>query len=646
MNLCDKETRFDLDCRSSPFHNTPHRDQSKLVKPIEIDSYLNVPDEIDKRHPNASASAKALMLESVMMVNDDTIDWQSVMLPPPTQKKMRPAKGKETAKKGSTSRVPIGKHAPKDGKTQGSTKKKSKGDSSVELEWAWETMRTRGFKMGPNGELLDFRTDLDTSEPGEELRRDVSHKRLILWPVIPDFGERQMDDVCGGDNDIIQLHSALCTLHCDMRMTEMVSDAAEMPMRQHGGKAHLDRFNQKMKNDVKIRHVIAYDSKNDKFYPVALNGKDSLILREDWLLMEADGVSENEEWVADKCEYSSAYFQALAAEFAKMKDSTQLLEALRIVAICALEYARAMRELRRSPAEIRAETAKHLATLPKPTTPQQAKEQRAQASTVVHDAFDKHSRAFCIAWVASGRTLKGYGWHMWASMSTLFRRYGCMEILCQTAMEGTIGKLGRIMPHIALHARGNYTTDVKASGPEAKQRVLEQRRADAISPAQAIHDELSMEATFGEYQLLPCRKRSQRYQYTAKDIMAKIDEMIAAGRMVGYKEWVEKWRRYMGITALLCAMRGRVKLRRSREHAQRTRGAARTYGETLLAEYKAYYANFPLRSVTDAADDLTRAAEMRARKRDWQHKHLQALADIERDASDMDSDEWDSEDDE
>lgn len=138
MNLCDKETRFDLDCRSSPFHNTPHRDQSKLVKPIEIDSYLNVPDEIDKRHPNASASAKALMLESVMMVNDDTIDWQSVMLPPPTQKKMRPAKGKE---------------------------------------------------------LLDFRTDLDTSEPGEELRRDVSHKRLILWPVIPDFGERQMDDV-------------------------------------------------------------------------------------------------------------------------------------------------------------------------------------------------------------------------------------------------------------------------------------------------------------------------------------------------------------------------------------------------------------------------------------------------------------------
>lgn len=132
-----------------------------------------------------------------------------------------------------------------------------------------------------------------------------------------------------------------------------------------------------------------------------------------------------------------------------MSGSHELLVALGRTAICTRNYAQAMRELRKGPAAIRESEGGMVGT---------------------HKRFEAHARTFVLRWIESGETLKGYGWHLWTSLITLFRRYGCLELICQTAMEGTIGKLGRIMPRIALHARGRYNADTLAGGPEAKGR--------------------------------------------------------------------------------------------------------------------------------------------------------------------------------
>ena len=44
-------------------------------------------------------------------------------------------------------------------------------------------------------------------------------------------------------------------------------------------------------------------------------------------------------------------------------------------------------------------------------------------------------------------------------MPVLFRRYGCLEILNQTAMEAKVGKIARIMPHIQLAPCGRYSLE-------------------------------------------------------------------------------------------------------------------------------------------------------------------------------------------
>ena len=76
-----------------------------------------------------------------------------------------------------------------------------------------------------------------------------------------------------------------------------------------------------------------------------------------------------------------------------------------------------------------------------------------------------------------------------------------------------------------------------------------------------------------------------------------------------------------GCARLLNKVQSWAKLERSRRHVSRLRASIRketlTYGEKLLAEYKNYYKAYPLRRPGDGSDDLTRAAEARARKSDW-----------------------------
>jgi hypothetical protein len=334
--------------------------------------------------------------------------------------------------------------------------------------------------MGVDGSVLDFTSEVDTTEEGWSMTK-THFKRLLLWPVIPDFGERMDMDVCGGDAAVIQLHTALCTLHADMRVKEMICDVAEDVLRTKAeggtGCALVVAFNATCKDVLKIRHKIAADE-DGKVRRSALDGKDCKLLNADWLLLEHDELTADPpKWKKE----GSKYFASLAANLAKLTGSHELLIKLGKVATCALHYARAMSELRKGPDAIRLSDGGMQGT---------------------HDRFELHARTFVMLWIEGGHNLKGYGWHLWTSLITLYRRYGCLESICQTAMEGTIGKLGRIMPRIALHACGRYDADTLAGGPEAIQAELERRRASVPKLEEAIFTELQMEMLYAVFETL------------------------------------------------------------------------------------------------------------------------------------------------
>jgi len=163
----------------------------------------------------------------------------------------------------------------------------------------------------------------------------------------------------------------------------------------------------------------------------ALDGKDCKLLNEDWLLLEHDDLeAQPPVWNVN----GSKYFRSLAEGISKMSGSHELLVALGRTAICTRNYAQAMRELRKGPAAIRESEGGMVGT---------------------HKRFEAHARTFVLRWIESGETLKGYGWHLWTSLITLFRRYGCLELII------------------------------------------------VMEPEEAIFTELQMEMLFAEYEILP-----------------------------------------------------------------------------------------------------------------------------------------------
>jgi len=573
-----------------------HGDQSRIAQVHELDDNVDVEEEVRRRFDGFSEDSIMALIDSIAILNDPSCDFTHAVQRLPTRPKQQQ---KPVAAQGSKSRVPIGKAAAASGALQAKAKK---GAGSTEHEWAWESMRTRNFQMGEGGFVLDFKSDVDSTEEGWSTEKSP-FKRLLLWPVVPTFGERMDMEVCGGDAAVIQMHTALCTLHADMRMKEMLCNTAERALRSkaegNAGCECAKAFNRTCKDDLKLRHRIAFDE-TGKVRDSALDGKDCKLLNEDWLLLEHDDLeAQPPVWNVN----GSKYFRSLAEGISKMSGSHELLVALGRTAICTRNYAQAMRELRKGPAAIRESEGGMVGT---------------------HKRFEAHARTFVLRWIESGETLKGYGWHLWTSLITLFRRYGCLELICQTAMEGTIGKLGRIMPRIALHARGRYNADTLAGGPEAKQAELERRRTIVMEPEEAIFTELQMEMLFAEYEILPCRKRTQGYSHTLKELMIKVDTAIKEGRTTPHKVYNAKWLKYRGYMLVKNVMKARVKMLASQRWAAKLRRPGRTYTQKLMDEYREYYRLFPLRRRGDV-DDLQYNTEMRARKKDYHDKKLREI---------------------
>jgi len=160
MNLCDKQTRYANDCPSSPFHRMLHGDQSRIAQVHELDDNVDVEEEVRRRFDGFSEDSIMALIDSIAILNDPSCDFTHAVQRLPTRPKQQQ---KPVAAQGSKSRVPIGKAAAASGALQAKAKK---GAGSTEHEWAWESMRTRNFQMGEGGFVLDFKSDVDSTEEG------------------------------------------------------------------------------------------------------------------------------------------------------------------------------------------------------------------------------------------------------------------------------------------------------------------------------------------------------------------------------------------------------------------------------------------------------------------------------------------------
>ena len=288
--------------------------------------------------------------------------------------------------------------------------------------------------------------------------------------------------------------------------------------------------------------------------------------------------------------------------------------------------------------------------LPAPFLPQGMRKEK-EGPEKVHSAFEHESKLFCATWRAAGQTFKAYGFHMWANLPVLYRRFGCLELICQTGVEGMIQKIGRILPHVQLKPTGRYSKETLLGGEEAVTAELIRRRACLRSCSQAVGEELWMEWSHGTYEHLPSKVKANNEgnQWQPRDIMLKVDADIAAGNVMSYDEWCGYWQRWMARAKLTAQVRARKHMEGGKEGwlkrlgedfgaackaARQGRGeddpakrwaalnqhmasSSRAHRGELHREWRSYYSSFPL----DACDDALRVAhKQRMRKSDWRRK--------------------------
>ena len=244
----------------------------------------------------------------------------------------------------------------------------------------------------------------------------------------------------------------------------------------------------------------------------------------------------------------------------------------------------------------------------------------------VHATFERESKLFIVGLLGEGKAcaFKAYAYHLWANLPVLFRRYGCLELMNQTAMEAKVGKITRIMPHVQLAPCGRYSLETIRAGVAAVKAEYERRLANLASPAQAITEELLQETLHAEYEHLPAKKAGHKSVWKLRDIMKRVDKDVAEGKVVKHADWVAYWRRFMARQKLLAFMAARRWIKAQADKLQggfmRKDGLGRElahHSGPLCAEYSAYYAKHV---APHEASDLQISHAQRMRKADWRRK--------------------------
>ena len=533
---------YSTNTASSIFNDTIHKDQSRICYIYELPKGVSLEMTARQMWPKCPA-----MLDIMLMMNDPALDWAGATVKPaqeplPTQNKGKGGKRNNAFQAGAGT---LGKR----GREREVALTEEEKDKT--MQWVSPELRRRKFS------LASFEPDVD-GRAADAATCKGAGVRLVRLPFVPAFASGDLPEVLGGDSEVVHRWMALCVLHAEMRMCENILMTIEDPLRQRmgsgGGKAAAEDFNAAL-NEVglQLRHQIKINPETNTVYKAAVDGNDAKRLRDDWLKLR-DLPCEQFKRSGD---YPSQFFSALHAACKKM-GCDDAIEHLPKIAEAVAHYACAMRSVRLMPAEM--------------------KEEMKDDEDAVYREFEEQARLHCAKWIELGHEFKAYGFHLWANLAHLFRQWGCLELISQQGMEGTVGKLGRLLPHIQLKPCGRYTKAVKELGKEAMQKVLEARRAALASPAKKIYEEFAMEIMELQYEHLPSKAHDSRY--CQREILIKIDQEIAADRVLTGTEYTGYWQRYLAGQLTLHRLLGRAKCTKARasytnllkEHADYYRG--------------------------------------------------------------------------
>lgn len=603
--------------RSSWANEDTHAEQSQIAQIHELPGNMTLKEAVQKQWPKAWEA----MLAIVLMLNDRSIDWSDATRrpkmrerpPPPASEAtgssnvfpMAPGRGKRGSKKAPNPKPPPAKKASK-GKAAaeraGAAADKSAGasggapveraveidaaDADASKEYVLPEMRRRAA-LPPNDpqhfSFDDFVGDVDgNAEGAADARSDGV--RLVRWPAISAFGSRSLPDILGGNDAIARKFMGMCILHARMRIPEHMLEMFEQRVRERinagGSMACVAAFNNLVSSYLKMRHSINKSTDTKKCYPATLDGKDADLLVADWLKLLGVDLAK----CAEDGAYPSKYFEGLHAMLVDAGQSEDVLIELPLYAECALHYALAMREGKKMPADLRPD--------PEPA----------------YVKFEEESRLFITKFRRLGWDLKAYGFHLWANLPTLFRKWGSLEGISQQVVEAMIGKVARIVPHLQMKAVGAYSK-AACGCRERELEELESKRLALDAPAERIVEESMMETLEATYGLTPKDKDAQ----PQRQILLDLDHGIATGNVTEYALFVRYCKRYI--------QAGRIQ--RGHARAQVRRAHASGYGavwSALADEVNDYYA--PARhkfGVSSAHTNAEWHASMRdVRKAAWE----------------------------
>lgn len=485
QQLTDRD--YNLEKMSSPYHTTLHKNQKFVARPVLLECGKSIQDVIDASWPNC----KHMIMCSEMM-NDATNDMLDSVLMPETVTITEQTTNQEDV-------VVDESLFPSNAGVRTKKRKKAVKRAAVS-KVVWKDPKLRGVLPDPD-EWGSFQTGVDLSN-GNTLTSTFNTPRAIIIPNIPAFELEHLDEALDGNPKLVGI-LGICNMHCDFRAVAMVAEVLEEPidvkyLGSSAGdvKSAVDDFNGVLSKDIKVRHGIFKTETGKEIRKKTLNGMAARRIREDWSLDEKSDLPSLRRTGAYKSKYASPETQLDAAHtHALLLTSASPLTLTHPSPLLCSRYFRALFKtialvdpgnvlLTKLPEFIDAimNFCKAIAIT-----------RKMKPSVAQMDSFDENAALFVTKWRILQQSLKGYGFHLWATMSCIFRRVKSMEVINQSAVEGNNERMARHMPSIPKSPAGSYKTSDRELGPERLAEVLTYRRRHLKSVCRSMYEFCSEE---------------------------------------------------------------------------------------------------------------------------------------------------------
>ena len=414
---------YSADAQTCLFNNVPHKHQNLIACLMFIAKGTRVRDHLVEAWKDTPPSRLGKMGELVLLLNDPEMKHavrKPEVEPVPQAQVPQPA--------GRASKF---SKSAQDARAAAKRKTQQKPEESTRpMRWKDQWLRDvpKSQKLPSPAEwekegIGDFDSQLDGLKPGA-LDEQCDYDRVIFWPYMPPFGERECEQAIDGDPAVVREYMIACILHENFRHpATMVNTWVEKPIRDtckaNRGQSIIDReFNEPMLSDLNMNHQIKQDDKG-LLHEATFNGGKMEVLQADVLKMR--DVTDFKALVRAK-KFPSLYFQYLFNTYEGLGLPQRSIDSLAVMAECFVLYFLGM---------------EHAVKL-------------REVTALDHDMFEYYSKKSLVVFVKAGGKFAAYGWLLWSVFPSLFRLMGGLKYIDQTEQEGWNKINGQDVPHMEL----------------------------------------------------------------------------------------------------------------------------------------------------------------------------------------------------